>query len=287
MALNAVRRERMPDSEPAVTVVVATRNRAMSLRRTLDRLTALGVPVVVVDNGSSDGTTRLVRHSFPGVRLVRLSQNQGAQARNIGVRVARTPYVAFSDDDSWWAPEALGRAAARFDAYARLGLIAGRTLVGPDERLDPVAAQMACAPLGRADDLPGPSVLGFLACASVVRRTAFLDCGGFDPVVFFAGEEERLAYDLHAAGWGLAYCADVVAHHHPAPRPADGRGDRLATRNRVLTAWMRRPLPMAVSATVDLDRRGLADVLPRLPFALWHRRAPDGRTEAALARLTG
>jgi GT2 family glycosyltransferase len=275
------------DSEPAVTVVVATRNRAESLRRTLDRLTAIDVPVIVVDNGSSDGTTCLVRHSFPGVRLVRLSQNQGAQARNIGVRLARTPYVAFSDDDSWWASEALGRAAARFDACARLGLVAGRTLVGPDERLDPVAAQMACAPLGRADDLPGPSVLGFLACASVVRRTAFLACGGFDPVVFFAGEEERLAYDLHAAGWGLAYCADVVAHHHPASRPADGRGDRLSTRNRVLTAWMRRPLPMAVSATVDLDRRGLAEVLLRLPLALWHRRAPDGRTEAALARLTG
>jgi GT2 family glycosyltransferase len=272
-------------SAVTVTVVVATRDRAASLRHTLDRITATGVPVIVVDNGSSDRTAHLVRRHFPDVRLVRLSRNRGAQARNIGVRLARTPYVAFSDDDSWWAPGALERAAERFDACPRLGLIAGRTLVGTDERLDPVAARMAEAPLGHADDLPGPSILGFLACAAVVRRTAFIECGGFDRVVFFRGEEARLAYDLHAAGWGLAYCADIVAHHHPAPRPADGRGDRLAARNHALTAWMRRPLPVAVAATAQMDGRGLADVLFRLPFALLHRRAPDGRTEAALGRL--
>jgi GT2 family glycosyltransferase len=271
----------------AVSVVVATRDRAASLRRTLERLTVTGAPVLVVDNGSRDGTPGLVRREFPGVRVVELPANRGARARNVGVEVAATPYVAFADDDSWWAPDALDRAAAGFDACPRLGLIAARTLVGPEERLDPVAAGMAGAPLGRSDDLPGPSVLGFLACASVVRRTAFLSCGGFDRVVFFRGEEERLAYDLHAAGWGLAYCDDVVAHHHPAPRPADGRGERLATRNRVLTAWMRRPLPLAVSATRALDRRGLADVMRRLPLALWHRRAPDPGTEAALALLSG
>lgn len=271
----------------SVTVVVATRNRVSSLRRTLDRLADTGVPVVVVDNGSRDGTARMVRHEFPGVRLVRLSGNRGASARNVGVRVARTPYVAFSDDDSWWAPGALERAAAHFDAHPRLALVAARTLVGPDERLDPVSAEMARAPLGTEDDLPGPSVLGFVACGTAVRREAFLECGGFDRVVFFRGEEDRLAYDLHAAGWGLAYCADVVAHHHPAPRPADGRGERLAARNRVLTAWMRRPLPVAVSATTALGGRALTDVVRRLPLALWHRRSPDGRTEAALAQLRG
>ena len=65
---------------------------------------------------------------------------------------------------------------------------------------------MAAAPLGRDPDLPGPSILGFLACAVVVRRSAFLDVGGFDDVVFFGGEEERVALDLAAAGWGLATC---------------------------------------------------------------------------------
>jgi GT2 family glycosyltransferase len=269
-----------------VTVVVATRNRIDTLRQSLDHLTALGAPVIVVDNASTDGTATMVHDHFPDITVIRRPHNEGAVARNHGVAAARTPYVAFADDDSWWAPDALDRAAALFDAHPRLGLIAARTLVGPQRRLDPVAAAMARAPLGTPHDLPGPAVLGFLACASIVRRAAFLASGGFDPVVFFMGEETRLAYDLHAAGWGLAYCPDVVAHHHPGP-PAPGGGKaRLAARNRVLTAWMRRPLPVALAETARLDRHLVGEVLRRLPMALRRRRPPNPAVEAAVARVT-
>jgi GT2 family glycosyltransferase len=269
-----------------VTVVIATQNRAGSLERSLSRLSALSVPVIVVDNASTDGTATMVRDRFPDVALIRRPHNEGAVARNHGVSAARTPFVAFADDDSWWAPDALPRAAALFEAHPRLGLIAARTLVGPQHRLDPVAAAMARAPLGTPDDLPGPAVLGFLACASIVRRAAFLDCGGFDPVVFFMGEEARLAYDLHAAGWGLAYCADVVAYHDPGPPAPGGRKQRLAVRNHVLTAWMRRPLPVALAETARLDPRLLGDVARRLPMALRRRRAPSPSVEAAVAQLS-
>jgi hypothetical protein len=94
---------------------------------------------------------------------------------------------------------------------------------------------MAAAHLGRAPDLPGPSILGFLACAVVVRRSAFLAVGGFDDVVFFGGEE-RVAPDLAAAGWGLAYVPDLVVHHHPSSdRDVRARVAR-EVRNRVLVA---------------------------------------------------
>src|SRR5205823_572249 len=104
-------------------------------------------------------------------------------------------------------------------------------------------ALMAAAPLGRPADLPGPSVLGFLACGAVVRRTAFRAAGGFDPIVFFMGEEARVAYDLRASSWGLSYCDTVIALHQPGPGGDSGRKAALAARNRALTAWMRRPLP--------------------------------------------
>jgi hypothetical protein len=191
-----------------ITVVVMTRDRWPDLQTSLPRHEA---PVILVDNGSSDGTPRLVREHFPHVEVVELSRNVGSVARNVGVERARTPYVAFADDDSWWAPGALTRAVHVLDTHPRLAVLAGRMLVGPEERPDPICELMADSPLGRDDDLPGPSVLGFLACGAVVRRDAYLAGGGFDEVVFFMGEEERLALDLAALGWGLAYVQDVVA----------------------------------------------------------------------------
>ncbi|HEX2314671.1 MAG TPA: glycosyltransferase, partial [Thermomonospora sp.] len=225
-----------------VTVVVATRDRRAELAATLDRLAALPErpPVVVVDNGSRDGTARMVRDRFPGVRVVALRRNLGACARNIGVRHAATPYVAFSDDDSWWEAGALAVAERCFEEHPRLGLLVGRIRLAPDGRLDRVSRKMASAPLGREADLPGPSVLGFPACAAVVRRAAFLDAGGFDDLLFFGGEESLLALDLAAAGWGLAYVADAGVWHAPSgTREPPPRRWALHRRNDLLVSWMR------------------------------------------------
>ncbi|MEW9548511.1 glycosyltransferase family 2 protein [Nonomuraea sp. NPDC050783] len=263
-------------SEARVTVVVASKDRLRALARSLPLHPR---PVILIDNGSRDGTVGFVRKHFPDVRVVEAGENLGAPARNLGVRLAETPYVAFADDDSWWAPGALTRAADVLDAHPRLALLGARVLVGPEERLDPVSEQMARSPLGVEPDLPGPSVLGFLACGVVVRREAFLEAGGFDEVIFFFGEEERLAVDLAARGWGLAYVDDVVAHHHPSPS-RDRRGRQaLAARNAFLTAVLRRPWPVVARRLLDALRRGpagwkgLRAAVPRLPRALAARRA--------------
>jgi GT2 family glycosyltransferase len=282
------------DAEP-VTVVVATRNRCARLRHTLHELLALPErpAIVVVDNGSDDNTATMVRLRFPSVELLALPANRGAVARNLGVRRARTRFVAFADDDSGWAPGALATAAGHLRRHPRLAVVAARTLVGAQHRLDPVSTVMARSPLGRDPDLPGPSVLGFLACAAVVRREAFLRAGGFDPVVFFMGEEARLAYDLARLGWGLAYCDDVVALHDP-DRPPDPARAALADRNRVLTAWMRRPVRVAAAQTVGLlagaarggpARRAAVQLAGRLPAALARRVAPAPAVEARLRLL--
>ncbi|MFF0792689.1 glycosyltransferase family 2 protein [Streptomyces spiralis] len=277
-----------------VGVVIATRNRSASLAVTLRHLLTLPEhpEIVVADNASTDATRALLAQEFPQVRVLSLPFNRGAVARTHGVRALHTPYVAFSDDDSWWAPGALGRATRHFDDHPRLGLLAGRTLVGPEQEPDPLNKVLADSPLGEATDLPGTQVLGFLACASVVRRTAYLDAGGFHPVLFFGAEETLLAYDLAARGWGVTHCPDVIAHHHPASGP---RPDRPAVirRNELLTAWLRRPLPYALARTRALAadarrdpqaRHALHETLTRLPAALRARRALPPHIERA-ARL--
>jgi hypothetical protein len=77
--------------------------------------------------------------------------------QTVGLASVLTPSVAFTDDDSRWA-----------------------LLVGREGRPDPICAAHGDVTLGIHGDLPGPSVLGCLACGAVVRREAFLAAGGLD-----------------------------------------------------------------------------------------------------------
>jgi N-acetylglucosaminyl-diphospho-decaprenol L-rhamnosyltransferase len=269
-----------------VTVVVATRNRCDRLMETLPRH---AVPVILVDNGSDDGGPDAVEEAFPHVTVVRLGENRGAAARNIGVALAGTPYVAFADDDSFWAPGSLRQAAKLLRTYDRVGLLSAQVLVGPEAHVDPTSAAMAAAPLGAPPDGPGPFVLGFLACAVAVRADAFMRSGGFDPALHVYGEEALLAMDMAAAGWQLIYAPTLTVRHLPLPYGRDKQARRrLEARNRLLTAMLRRP-PSVVARTAAsvwrADRGAVLDAARRLPWALRRRRLLPPDVEAALVTL--
>jgi GT2 family glycosyltransferase len=148
---------------------------------------------------------------------------------------------------------------------------------------------MARSPLPGADGQPGHALLGFVACAVVVRRDAFLSVGGFSERFAIGGEEDLVGWDLAAAGWQLSYLPEVVAHHHP---PASGpRPERrsLTLRNALWSAWLRRPASVAAresarAARVALrDRvaaRGVAAALAGMPWVLRERRTGPPRVEA-------
>ena len=268
-----------------LTVVVLTHERREELLRTLARLVAelAAGAIVVVDNGSCDGTEAAVAARFPAVQRVRLTRNLGAAGRNHGVQRAATPYVAFCDDDTWWAPGALARAAALLDAYPRLAVVTARVLVGATQREDAACRYMGAC--GRPDPaaLPGLEVAGFLAGACVMRRNAFLAAGGYEPRLFIGGEETLLALDLLAAGWRLAYVPELVVHHYPSPRRDSGRRRHLLLRNALWCAWLRRPPGAAWRET----RRAWSVVaaLCGLPWVLRHRRVLPRHVETALPLL--
>lgn len=280
-----------PAPHTGVGVVIATRDRRDTVLATLDRLAELDVraPVVVVDNGSSDGTPSAVARRHPGVRVLSLGYNAGAAARNEGVRQIDTSLVAFCDDDSWWTPEALAKAARLFAAHPRLGLLAARILVEPGGRLDPTCEVMRRSPITSLSAEAGPPVLGFVACGAIVRRRAFLDAGGFHPRLMIGGEEELLALDLATAGWELAYVNDIVAHHQPAlGAQRDGRPG-VELRNALWTAWLRRRAVGALRRTAAISgtalrerrRRALIEALRGLPWVLRERRPVSVELEDA------
>jgi GT2 family glycosyltransferase len=268
---------------PAGTLVMTTRNRAARAADAVER--ALGLPeqwpIVVVDDASDDATGDRLRNRFgPAITVIRLPRNLGAAARNVGVQKATTPFVAFVDDDSSWESGSLTRAVEVFERHPTLGLVAAQVLVDPDGRPDPICDAMGASPL--APTAAGPSVLGFLACAAVVRRQAFLAVGGFSPLMHVGGEEALLAIDLRAAHWTLTYRNDIRARH--APLMTDGgRSDRRSRqmKNAVLVALMRRSVGVAGRELAVLVRRALGDsdaaraligVVQRLPEAVSQRR---------------
>jgi GT2 family glycosyltransferase len=271
---------------PDVTIVVITKDRAEDLRVSLPRHPPY--PVVLVDNGSTDGSAQVGREH--GATVVELGRNAGAAGRTVGARVATTPYVAFADDDSWWASGALERAVEVLSAYPRLGVLAARVLVGPQDKLDPVCAEMAASPVTSPRPVPGPPVLGFVACGAVVRRVAYLEAGGFDERYGVGGEEELLALDLAAAGWDLAYVDDVVAHHHPSPSRDPERRRVVQARNTLFTAALRRPLPVlarsvAGAARQPAGRRALREAAAELPALVRERRVLPAEVEQQVRRL--
>jgi GT2 family glycosyltransferase len=278
-------------------VVIATRDRSSSLAITVDRLEALPEKprIIVVDNASTVSAVGDLRHAHPDVEILELPTNVGGAARNVGARQARTPYVAFADDDSWWDPGALPAAVSVMRADPLTALVAARILVGPEAALDPTSALMARGPLDSAGR-PRPdgrrSVIGFLACGALVHRARFLAAGGFDPQLLVGGEEEALWLNLASAGWRLVYAPEAVVRHHPYGAREPARRSRLQARNALMVGWRYLPAHLALRRTlahvarIGRDPAGVGaftDALRRLSWA-WTGRSPiSSSTVRALA----
>ncbi|MEU7281131.1 glycosyltransferase [Streptomyces sp. NPDC045431] len=284
-------------SDARTTVVVITHNRREELLRTLGKLARLpeNPPVIVTDNASTDGTAEAVRRLHPDVTLLTPGRNLGAVGRNLAVRRARTPYIAFCDDDSWWEPGSLGRAADLLDRHERLVAVTARILVAPDGREDPIVAELRDSPVRGPDWLPGPALGSFLAAATVLRRDAFLEAGGFHERLWLGGEEELLATDLATRGWWLAYVSDLTVHHAPS-HARDATLRRVhGLRNTLWFCWLRRPVRPALRRTLDLARtvprdraslRAFGLALAGLPWVLRERRVVPPPVEARLGALS-
>jgi len=286
-------------TDPSLSVIIPARNEERFIGAAVasvgEQGSEIAIECIVVDNGSTDGTPDLLPRRYPEIRCIRVRGNPGAAGRNAGVAALDCPYVALCDDDTWWEPGALRRAADLFDQYPRLAVLTGRVLVGADGHVDPTCDLMAASPIRPRVRLPGPALLGFLAGASMVRRSAFLEAGGFERRFFIGGEEELLTLDLLSAGWELAYVDAVVVHHEPSQAGRDNSGRRrVSMRNHLWVAWLRYPLHWALPATANtvcaartdlIARAALFETLRSVPWALAHRRVVPRDVQRRLREL--
>lgn len=191
-----------------VTVVAVTHNSGAVIGQMLETLPE-GLPVLVVDNCSTDGTTEIVAAHRPSARLIRSAENGGyGCGMNQAFDVVSTPFALVVGPDASLTSDAVERLVARADSHPEAALI-GPRLLNPDGSIEPshdVALDVRSR-YGRRDFEPpaeGPVCANFLSGAVwLARMTCIREVGGFDPAIFLYYEDDDLCRRLRAAGYSL------------------------------------------------------------------------------------
>lgn len=211
----------------AVSLLFCTRNRAEHLKNCLDYIarqnSSCSWELVVVDNGSSDGTGRILSEYAAKVQFPTNILYEGRKGKsrglNQGLRVCRGDIIALIDDDCYVAPDYIDRVREIFHD-PRIGFAGGRVdLFDPTDYPITITTSTSTQPeflAPRSYVLPG----WILGANMMFRRQVLEEIGGFDPefgpgVRFSAGEDPDAQARASFAGWWGLYTPDaVVAHHH-------------------------------------------------------------------------
>ncbi|MEX2287761.1 MAG: glycosyltransferase [Planctomycetaceae bacterium] len=227
-------------SNPDVSIMVCSRNRAEALAEALKSLTALETAgfdyeIVVVDNASTDHTAEVVastaQRSTVPVRYVREPRAGIAFARNCGVKTSRGEWIAFFDDDQWadprWLVELLAMAKAK-NVRGVGGAVLLRLPAGNNRELAPFCRTL----LGETVGLNAPrrysSTVTPGTCNLMLHRSVFEEVGLFNEMLNTRGEDTELFIRVHARGIETWYTpAAVVFHLIPPERLTDSYLEKL------------------------------------------------------------
>ncbi|MGC8741647.1 MAG: glycosyltransferase family 2 protein [Candidatus Sumerlaeaceae bacterium] len=227
---------------PRLSVVIVNRNTKDVLRVCLRSLhqpqPADDVEIIVVDNGSTDGSSEMVTSEFPRVRLIALPENRGfAVANNIGMRQARGRYFLVLNSDTEIIGDALQQISDFMDTHPDVGAL-GPKLLNPDGTLqyscrrfpsfrtalfhryslmtklfprNRFSSQYLMTDIGHDKTMDVDWVSG---AALVIRREVFESVGGFDEEFFMYAEDVDWCYRIKMAGWRVVYLPDARILHH-------------------------------------------------------------------------
>lgn len=239
--------------------------------------------VLVVDDGSTDGSTALVAERFPAVRVLALAANGGfARAANAGIGAVSAEAVALVNTDVVLAPDWLERAVAALAAGPRAASVATKMVDFEDPLLlydagDVLRRDGACEQRGRFErdrgryEVPG-EVFSACAGAALYRRAAVLAAGGFEERFGTYLEDVDLGLRLRLAGWTCRWEPRAVARHA-------GGGSSTALRHGP-GAWVERNTLLLVARA--FPARWLPQVAYRQTSWAWHA-ARAGRLRDHLA----
>lgn len=224
-------------AEAQATVVITTKNRKEELANAIRSALAQDVPieVLVIDDGSTDGTSDMVRALFPIVRLHQSLQSEGYIAqRNLAARLACTSIIVSIDDDAILPSSRTIRQTLADFAVPRVGAVAVPYL---DVNYDQVIQQRA----PKAADIFVASE--YRGTAHALRRDIFNRLGGYRVHFRHQCEEGEYCMRLLDAGYVVRLGNADPIHHLESPKRDRTRIFYHQARNHILWAWYDVPIP--------------------------------------------
>lgn len=237
---------------PLVSVVMINWNRKETVRQVLNRMLCQTYPsyeIIMVDNGSDDGSADMVEREFPQVRLIRLMENAGIKGYNIALQNASGEFIIIIDSDSFLEDEGITKIVRKFQQYPKLGALGCKVYYYPSGKVH------YWHPTVRDDDHLGRGFHSplFNGCAAAARMNVLKEVG-FYPEEFFLYENERdLCTRILNADYDVKYFTDITAFHMVSAEK--DKSERLvfyATRNLIWYFWKYIPVSLALYKTICL-----------------------------------
>ncbi|TMC40772.1 MAG: glycosyltransferase family 2 protein [Chloroflexi bacterium] len=255
-----------PVSQPSVSIIVLNWNGRPYLAECLGSLRSQTYDgpyqVVLVDNGSQDGSADYVEASFPGVRLIRSAVNLGfAAGNNLAARQLDTDLLAFLNNDTRTEPTWLDELVQSVTVAPDVACAGGRILSWDGKTVDFLGGGATLTGLGiqfgygqpAAVEAPAGDILFACGGSMIVKREPYLQIGGLDDDYFLFYEDLDLGWRFWLAGYRVRYAPGAIMyhrHHGGTRRFEDERLAVLYERNALYTIYK------------NYDDRHLAAVLP-------------------------
>ena len=235
----------------SASLVITTKNRCNDLRRALTsamRQTA-ALEVIVIDDGSEDNTSEVVRDEFPEAKLIRHEESGGyVLRRNEGAAMATGDVIFSIDDDAEFStPDNIEQTLADFDD-PRIGAVA----------IPFINVEQSSDVLQKArDDVATYCIRSFIGTAHAVRREVFNQVGGYRTAIFHQGEERDLCIRILNAGFFVRSGRASPILHYESPNRDRRRMHIYGRRNDILFAWWNVPLTYLPGQLVVTTIKGM------------------------------
>lgn len=293
-------------TEPLISFVIATMNREKDLHRCLASIYQQRYgrfEVIVVDNGSTDGTSDMVRRDYADVRLFSLPENAGAAGgKTVGLKHAIGAFVVQLDDDEAFSDNIVcERVISYFEEYPEAGVLSFNIL-------DPRTHQTAERTVPRRDKLmlyQDTLCAYFLGGGCAFKAEVLREVGYYWEMLNPYGSEEfDLSYRILEKGYSILWCKDIPIYHFESQvaRP-QGRRTYFETRNRPWVALRHLPwrhvlvnfaawwgyggLIALKSGTLSSYFRGVRDCIRGLPAVYEERKVVSESTIRILRKNSG